>query len=181
MGMSFCGLISEKATEVTCLLLFFLPRFASCKTCDQQGLGGEKGRLLFCWNITEYVELVKISRAWEGRKAGFSFAEICGTKQRFTAPPGLSPQIQEHQMSGGSPFRHGHARGLYSLCDHLRSSQCQSLPDKSSGVQGTEQCVVNARWQSLLSNQAVLLESTASNKIIQFLLLHINLLSPPDF
>jgi len=59
----------------------------------------------------------------------------------------------------------------------LYTLQCQSLPEKSSGAQGTEQYVVNAQRPSLLNNFAVLLESTSSNTIIHFLLLSINLLS----
>lgn len=133
MAMSFCSLISEKTREMTCLLLLLLPHIASCKTCDQ---------------------LLKISKAWEGRNAGWSFAKVCGTKQRFTPPHMLSeyPWIQEHQTSGG--FTSG--MGTHSFCTAyvttLEALQCQSLLYKSSGVQGTEQCVVKARWQSLLSN-----------------------------
>lgn len=110
MAVSFCGLISEKATEMTCFLILCLPHIASRKTCDQ---------------------LLKIRKSWERKNADCFFAEACGTKQRFPPPHILNeyPWIQEHQTSGGFHFRHGHALILYSLCDHIRNSAVSKSPE----------------------------------------------------
>lgn len=154
--MSFGGVSEKQGRCFPPLLLpslLHLSHSTPCKTCNQ------------------------LLKSWERRSAAALFAKLWGTKQKFISPDIVweYPRIQEDQIFGGFHFRNGHTFILYSLCHHIRNFAMS----KSYGVEVTEQCIVSARWQSLLDNQAVLPSSTSSNKIIRFVLLHINLLSIP--
>lgn len=135
VAMSFYGLISKRAGEMACLLLPFLPHIAFYKTGDQllkisKPRGGEMQAAL----LLKYVEQSKDSYHTT------SHAQWVTLDPRTPDLLGLLLQAWLHlycvQLTGPR---------LYAL-------QCQCLLQKSSGARGTEQYVVNAQWQSLLSN-----------------------------